>query len=167
MAPFISDWTSACMAVPASVSRSGRWAPAALLTRGDFSSSLQRSWASQRYSQPVTPDWGKGMAWCRKVLGAPHFSDTVDWMRNQRPREGSAARFGTWRNRRQARQDKNPGVDSQLRTLPSLSTDDTRGRLCVFHVGIGPHYCVLAKGSQDSTRLSDRPAGSLALTTEH
>lgn len=61
--------------------------------------------------------------------------------------------IGTWRNRWQARQDKNLGVASLLRALPSLSTDDTRGRLCLLHVGIGPHYCVLAKGSQDSTRL--------------
>lgn len=52
----------------------------------------------------------------------------------------------------QVRQDKNLGVTS-------LSINNTRVRLCLLHVGIGPHYCVLAKGSRDSPRLrlTDRP----------
>lgn len=51
------------------------------------------------------------------------------------------------------------GIASQLRSLPSLSTGNTRVRLCLLHMGTGPHYCILVKGSQGSTRLrlTDRP----------
>lgn len=54
---------------------------------------------------------------------------------------------------------KNLRVASQLRTLLSLSTGDTRNRLRLLLMGLGPHSSVLAKGNQESTRLrlTDRP----------